>query len=72
MNIETAEGVRPHGFHLGTVLATAETFVFEQLRRPGVRSVALYFGADALPLRIFDWLDLPENADAAADWFDRD
>ena len=63
MNVETATGVKPHGFHLGTVKATAMQFVYEQLRRPGVHSVALYYGNDALPFGIFDWRDLPENAD---------
>ena len=33
MNIETAAGVKQHGFHLGTIPHIAERFVFEALRR---------------------------------------
>lgn len=65
MHIETAKGVEQHGFHLGTILYTAEQFVFEQLRKPGVRSVALYLGpkCKANLHAIYDWRDLP-GADA--------
>lgn len=70
MAVETAEGVKPHGFHLGTDMAMAEKCVFEALRRPGVRSVALYLGPCASPLApgakpvgIYDWRDLPETPD---------
>ena len=64
MAIETAEGVKPHGFHLGTHLGTAETFVWERLRA-GARSVALYLGS-AHPgfggklVKVYDFRDLPE------------
>ena len=61
MNVETAEGVKQHGFHLGTIHSVAESFVFETLRREGVRSVALYQGGKLV--RIYDWRDLPEYAE---------
>jgi hypothetical protein len=62
MTVETASGVTPHGFHLGTDLNVAEGFVFEQLRRPGTISVALYKGGHVgkRPIRIFDYRDLGE------------
>lgn len=59
MNIETAAGVKQHGFHLGTIPHIAERFVFEALRRDGVMSVALYRGRKLT--RIYDWRDLPES-----------
>jgi hypothetical protein len=68
MAIETLDGVKPHGFHLGTDKAVAISLVHEHLRRPGVISIALYLGS-ALPgfpgerVGIFDYRDLPENAD---------
>lgn len=64
MHIETAEGVKQHGFHLGTDKRIAEHFVFEALRREGVRSVALRCGTEC---DIYDWRDLPENADQLDD-----
>ncbi len=63
MNIETAEGVKQHGFHLGTIPHIAEPFVFEALRRKGVMSVALYCGRKLA--RIYDWRDLPEYVEAS-------
>lgn len=45
-----------HPFHLGTDLAVAETFVFEQLRQPGTLSVALRWNTDLV--RIYDFRDL--------------
>lgn len=44
MDIETSEGVTQHPFHLGTDKVVAETFVKEQLKKEGVRSVALRKG----------------------------
>lgn len=58
MNIETAEGVKPHGYHLGTQLPTAEQFVKEELMRPGTISVALYLGRKLV--RIYDYRDLED------------
>ena len=52
MNIET-DAVKQHPFHLGTDRRVAESFVFEQLRRPEVKSVALYQGRKLV--EIFDW-----------------
>jgi len=62
MSIKTADGVKPHGFHLGTIPHTAESFAIEAVRREGVKSVALYQGRKLV--RIYEWRDLPENADA--------
>jgi len=59
MDIEGADGVKQHPFHLGTIRATAETFVFEALRREGVKSVALRQGGKLIS--IYDWRDLPET-----------
>jgi len=64
MAIETADGVTPHGYHLGTILPIAEKFVFEELRKPGVISVALYRGAAGFGgnlVYIYDFRHLPEN-----------
>lgn len=63
VTVETAAGVKPHGFHLGTDLNVAKGCIFDILRRDGVRTVALYKGAPGVgrPLRIFDWRDLPGN-----------
>lgn len=41
MDIETAEGVKPYGFHLGTDIKIARQFAFEALNRAGVLSVAI-------------------------------
>lgn len=60
MNIETAEGVKQHPYHLGTDKRTALTFVMDALRRPGVMSVALCRAGNAAK-EIYDWRDLPEN-----------
>lgn len=62
MHIETAEGVKPHGFHLGTQLPIAESFVLEALRRDGVRTVALYLGHKLH--KIYDYRDLPADPDS--------
>lgn len=64
MSVETAEGVKPHGFHLGTVRSTAWQFVMGRLRQPDVRSVALYCG-DACD-GIYDFRDLPEYPEIMA------
>lgn len=56
MDIETAEGVKPHGFHLGTQFSLAERFVLEALRRAGTVSVALRLGSKLV--RIYDFRDL--------------
>ncbi len=53
MDIETAEGVKQHPFHLGTDKAVAETFVREQLRKDGVKSVALR--QDGKLVKIYDF-----------------
>jgi hypothetical protein len=41
MDIETAEGVKPHGFHLGTDIKIARQFAFEALNRAGTLSAAI-------------------------------
>lgn len=41
MHIETQDGVKPHGFHLGTDLRIARQFAIEVLAREGVISVAI-------------------------------
>lgn len=63
MVIEKPVGVlKPRGFHLGTDLAIAESFVFEQLRN-GAVSVALRLG-NSKP-SIYDFRDLPERSEEA-------
>lgn len=59
MTLETEEGLKPHGFHLGTSKPTAMTFVHNALRNMGAKSVALYLGTKLD--RVYDWRDLPEN-----------
>ena len=60
MTLELEDGsLRRHGFHLGTDLKVALTFVHNALRNVGARSVALYLGNDLHA--IYDWRDLPEN-----------
>jgi hypothetical protein len=41
MDIETADGIKPHGFHLGTDLKIARQLAVEALNRAGVLSVAI-------------------------------
>lgn len=41
MDIETAEGVKPHGFHLGADIKIARQFAVEALNRAGTLSVAI-------------------------------
>ena len=41
MDIETVDGIKPHGFHLGTDYTVARQFALEALKRDGVRSVAI-------------------------------
>ena len=41
MDIETADGVKPYGFHLGTDIKIARQFAFEALNRAGTLSVAI-------------------------------
>lgn len=57
MDVETAEGVKPHGFHLGTNLRVAEGFVHEKLKQPEVMSVALRLDNELV--RVYDFRDLP-------------
>lgn len=57
MHIETADGVKPHGFHLGTDESVARQFAIEALARDGVLSVALRFGARNQLVDIYDWRD---------------
>ena len=60
MTLELEDGsLKPHGFHLGTDLKVALTFVHNALRNMGARSVALYLGQERHA--IYDWRDLPEN-----------
>lgn len=63
MSVEKNGFIEPHGFHLGTELGIALGFVYEELRKPGVRSIRLHRStADRLDRgRIFDWRNLPEN-----------
>ena len=57
MHVETDGEVTPHGFHLGTDLRVAESFVFDKLRA-GAQSVALR--RCGITHKIYDWRDLPE------------
>ena len=53
MDIETADGVRQHPFHLGADLALAVQFVLEKLADPQVRSIALRRNGQCVA--IYDW-----------------
>ena len=55
MHIERDGKVTPHGFHLGTDLKIAESFVFEQLES-GAQSVALRLGGKLI--KIYDYRDI--------------
>jgi hypothetical protein len=55
MDIETREGVKPHGFHLGTDAKIAEQFALEAVRRDDVISVALRLGKKVV--RYYDYRD---------------
>ena len=64
MHIETAEGIKQHGFHLGTDLRIARQFAVEALKRDGVMSVALRQGPNNKLVEILDWRELDsEDAD---------
>lgn len=54
MDIETAEGVKPHGFHLGTDIKIARQLAVEALNRAGVLSVAIR-GDKGKLVEILDW-----------------
>lgn len=60
MDIETADGIKPHGFHLGTDIKIARQFAVEALNRAGVISVALRGDKNKL-VEILDWRTI--NAD---------
>jgi hypothetical protein len=60
MDIETADGIKPHGFHLGTDLKLARQLAVEALNRTGVISVALRGDKNKL-VEILDWRTI--NAD---------
>jgi hypothetical protein len=64
MHIERHGKVKPHGFHLGTDIKIAESFVFEQLEA-GADSIALRLGGKLV--KIYDYRDLPTNQDEAND-----
>jgi hypothetical protein len=53
MDIETADGVHQHPFHLGTIHQIAEGFVLEKLADPQVRSIALRRNRKLIA--IYDW-----------------
>ena len=57
MSVEEDGVVANHGFHLGTDLAVAESFVFDKLRN-GAQSVALRRAG--ILVKIYDFRDLPE------------
>ncbi len=57
MDIETAEGVKPHGFHLGTDIKIARQLAVEALNRAGVISVALRGDKNKL-VEMFDWRNI--------------
>lgn len=60
MHIETADGIKQHGFHLGTDYAIARRFAVEAAQRNGVRSVALRLGAKGKLVEIIDWREFAE------------
>lgn len=61
MHIETREGIKQHGFHLGTDLGIARQFALEALKRKGVISVALR-GDKGRLVEILDWRALETEA----------
>lgn len=61
MHIETREGIKQHGFHLGTDLRIARQFALEALKRDGVISVALR-GDKGKLVEILDWRALEIEA----------
>ena len=65
MDIETADGVKPHGFHLGTDYTVARQFALEALNRDGVRSVAIR-GDKGKIVEILDHREF--DTDAYAQW----
>jgi hypothetical protein len=60
MDIETADGVHQHPFHLGTIHHVAESFVLERLAEPRVRSIALRHNRKLIA--IYDWRALTGEA----------
>ena len=61
MHIETLDGVKPHGFHLGTDLRIARAFALEALKRDGVLSVAIRGDKNKL-VEILDFRSLEPEA----------
>jgi hypothetical protein len=57
MDIETADGIKPHGFHLGTDIKIARQLAVEALNRAGVISVALRGDKNKL-VEMFDWRNI--------------
>jgi len=53
MDIETADGVHQHPFHLGADLALAVQLVLERLADPAVRSIALRRNRKLVA--VYDW-----------------
>jgi len=60
MDIETADGVHQHPFHLGTIHHIAESVVLEQLADPALRSIALRRHGQCVA--IYDWRALTGEA----------
>lgn len=65
MDIETADGISQHPFHLGTDYTVARQFALEALKREGVRSVAIR-GDKGKLVEILDHREF--DADAYAQW----
>jgi len=61
MHIETRDGVKQHGFHLGTDLRIAREFALEALKRDGVLSVAIRGDKNKL-VEILDFRSLETEA----------
>jgi len=57
MDIETIDGIKPHGFHLGTDIKIARQLAVEALNRAGVISVALRGDKNKL-VEILDWRNI--------------
>ena len=62
MDIETIDGVKPHGFHLGTDIKIARQFAFEALNRAGTLSVAIR-GDKGKLVEILDYRCMDIDAD---------
>jgi hypothetical protein len=67
---ETAKGVKPSGVPAGTCEAGAVAMALQELRKPGVRTVAVRHGIRLVG--IYDHRDLPEGRAAEEEFWRED